>query len=130
MDAIANFLTSLMNGQCVGKKVVALPYSRLKFEIAKILEREHFLNKIEVVKGDAGKSGTLKVNLRYVEGVPAIQGTQRISKSGRRVYKKIFEVRHQLGDPRVIIMSTPKGVMTDREARKANVGGELICKVW
>lgn len=130
MDSIANFIVALQNAQAVGSHELVAPYSRFVFELAKILERQNFLIKVEKVKADESSPERLKVGLRYVDKVPAIQGVRRLSKPGTRVYAKAGELKHQFGDPAFRIISTPEGLMTDAEARKKNLGGEVICKVW
>jgi len=130
MDAIANLITSILNAQMVGRPLVVAPYSRITFELAKILERERFLINVEVKKSEDDQTESLRLTLRYVDKIPAIQGVKRISKPGLRIYAKAHELKHQFGDPAIRIISTPGGLMTDAEARKAHSGGEVICKVW
>jgi len=127
-DPIADMLTRIRNATTARQPVVDVPASGLKREVARVLQEKGFIKKFVVV--DDGKQGIIKLLLRYTEGVPAIQGIQRTSRPGLRQYSavdKLPRVRNGLG---YAILSTPQGVMTDQEARKLNVGGEVLCKVW
>ena len=127
-DTIADMLTRIRNAVAAKAPVVDIPASNEKREIARVLQEKGFIKKFVVVED--GKQGILKILLRYTNGVPAIQGIQRVSRSGLRIYSdvaKLPRVRIGLG---YAIISTSKGVMTDHEARKENVGGEVIAKVW
>ena len=127
-DPIADMLSRIRNATGARMPVVDIPASSLKREIARVLQEKGFIKKFVVVED--GKQGILKVLLRYTEGVPAIQGIQRTSRPGLRQYAavdKLPRVRNGLG---FAILSTPKGIMTDQEARALNVGGEVLCKVW
>jgi small subunit ribosomal protein S8 len=107
---------------------VGIPNSRMKSSIAEALLREGYINAYEVISD--GKQGILKITLKYVREKPVIEGLERISKPSRRVYVShadIPKVRNGLGNS---ILSTPKGVMSDKEARKQRVGGEVLCAVW
>ena len=129
MDPIADMLTRIRNAQAVKKETVSVPYSKLKMEIIKVLAKEKFLTEAEQ-KGKKNKK-TIDIVLAYdSEKNPAINHIVRISKSSQRVYlplKKIKSVRRGFG---LQIMSTPKGILTDKEARKEKVGGEVLCEVW
>ena len=127
-DPIADMLTRIRNATASRMPVVDIPASGLKRELARVLQEKGFIKKFVVV--DDGKQGMLKVLLRYTNGEAAIQGIQRVSRPGLRNYAssdKLPKVRNGLG---YAIISTSQGVMTDHEARKMNVGGEVICKVW
>lgn len=127
-DPIADMLTRIRNATTARLPVVDVPASGLKCEVARVLQEKGFIKKFVVVED--GKQGMIKLLLRYTEGVPAIQGLQRTSRPGLRQYApvdKLPRVRNGLG---YAILSTPQGVMTDKEARKLNVGGEVLCKVW
>ena len=127
-DPIADMLTRIRNAAAVKVPVVDIPSSNLKSEVARVLQEKGFIKKFVVV--DDGKQGILKVLLRYTNGVSAIQGIQRVSTPGLRQYSdaaKLPRVRNGLG---FAIISTSLGVMTDIEARKQHVGGEVIAKVW
>jgi small subunit ribosomal protein S8 len=127
-DPIGDMLTRIRNATKVGKRVVEMPSSNLRREVAKILVRRNFVQKFVVL--DDGKQGVMKILLKYTAGEPAIQGIQRVSSPGRRAYA------HAAGLPKVMnglgmaIVSTSKGLLTDWEAREQNIGGEIICKVW
>ncbi len=127
-DPISDMLIRIKNAQAAGKPNVEIPYSMVKFELAKIIEKEGFVSSIE----EKGKKATRKIviNLKYDQGVPAIEDIIRKSKSSRRIYigkDEIHSVRQGFGRA---IISTSKGLMTGKEARKAGLGGELICEIW
>jgi len=128
MDPIADMLNRIKNAQAVGNPTVEFPFSNLKNEVAKILEKEGFIDKIEK-KGRKTKK-TIEITLKYDNKVPAISGLKKISKPGQRIYldsTKIKKVRDGYG---IAIISTSKGLMTDKEARKNKIGGEVLCEVW
>ena len=129
-------LTIIRNALAVKKEVVFVPFSKIKFEICKILQREGFIEKVEKVKrkikkGKSKPKPFLEIHLKYdEEKKPAISGIERISKPGQRIYlgyRKIKPVKQGYG---IAIISTSQGLMTDKEARKKKVGGEVICEVW
>lgn len=127
-DPIADMLTRVRNASAARLPVVNVPSSNLKQEIARVLKEKGFIKKYVVVED--GKQGIIKMLLRYTNGIPAIQGIQRISRPGLRRYvnaEKLPKVLNGLG---YAILSTSQGVMTDHEARKQHVGGEVLCKVW
>jgi small subunit ribosomal protein S8 len=127
-DPISDMLTRIRNAAMAGKRVVEMPASKLRREIAKILVRQNFVEKFVIVED--GKQGWMKILLRYTEGVPAIQGLVRVSSPGRRDYagsEGLPKVKNGLG---IAIVSTSKGVLTDNECRSQHVGGEVLCKVW
>ena len=128
-DPIADFLTRIRNGIMAKKSTVNCPRSKLKLHIAEILREEGYIQGVTSV--DNEHQGVLTVELRYASGeVPAITGLKRASRPGQRRYepsKKIPKVRNGLG---IAIISTSKGVMTDRKARQLGVGGEVLCEVW
>ncbi len=128
-DPIADMLARIRNAQLARHERVEMPASRLKHEIAKILRREGYV-KAARVERRAGKP-VLRITLRYdEEGRPAIRELRRISKPGRRVYVGADEIPRVKNGFGIAILSTSKGVLTDREARKLRVGGELICTVF
>jgi len=136
-DPIADMLTRIRNALMARKPEVLIPYSTLKFSIAKILEVERFVQAIDRLPvGNARRRGKtphlhIRVRLRYGEqGRPVIRVLERVSKPGRRVYCKYLEIPRVQNDYGIAILSTPKGVMTSREAKKQKVGGEVLCKVW
>lgn len=127
-DPIADFLTRLRNASRAGKGEVLAPYSKIKFEIAKILKQEGYVSAVEVEK--AGDFQNIKVTTKFVNRAPAITGLKRVSKPGLRKYVGSKEVPRVLGGLGISILSTPKGILSGREAKKENVGGELLAHVW
>lgn len=129
-DPIADMLTRIRNATAAGHESVLIPASRLKMEIAKILKTEGFIKDFEIAK-DNNPYKTLRVWLRYSEGrQPLITGLRRVSKPGLRVYSKSTAMPRVLGGLGIAIVSTPQGIMTAREAKRQNVGGEVLCYVW
>jgi len=127
-DPISDMLTRIRNASMAGLRVVEMPASILRREIAKILVKQNFVEKFIIIED--GKQGWMKILLRYTEGQPAIQGLVRISTPGRRTYLgsgSLPKVKNGLG---IAIISTSKGVLTDYECRAQRVGGEILCKVW
>jgi small subunit ribosomal protein S8 len=128
-DPIADMLTRIRNANMAEKKNVQMPHSKMKSEVARILKLEGFI-KDYTMENENGKS-VLNIFLKYtIEREPIIQGLRRISKSSCRKYVTSAEVPRVLGGIGVAILSTSSGVMTDNEARKQNVGGEVLCYVW
>lgn len=128
MDPIADILTIMRNALSVRKEKVSIPFSKLKFQIAKILQENGFIAAVER-KGRKVKK-VIEITLKYDDGEPAISGLKRISKPGQRIYlpaKKIKKVKGGFG---IAIISTSRGLMTDKEARKRKLGGEVICEIW
>ena len=126
-DPIADFLTRIRNGQLSGKAEVAAPASRIKLALAKVLKDEGYIEDF-AIDGDS-KKPTVKVRLKYYQGRPVIDRLERVSRPGLRVYKAKDELPKILGGMGVAIISTSKGVMTDREARASGHGGEVLCIV-
>ncbi len=126
-DPIADFLTRIRNGQRAGKAEVAIPASRLKLALAKVLKDEGYIEDF-AVDGDS-KKPTVKVRLKYYQGRPVIERLERVSRPGLRVYKAKDDLPKVLGGMGVAIISTSRGLMTDREARAAGHGGEVLCIV-
>ena len=127
-DPIGDMLTRIRNATRVGKRVVEMPASNQRREVAKILVRRNFVQKFVIV--DDGKQGVLKILLKYTDGQPAIQGIQRVSAPGRRTYANVTRIPKVMNGLGMAIVSTSRGLLTDYEARTQNVGGEIICKVW
>ena len=124
-DPIADMLTRIRNANQMRNKEVAMPTSKMKVEIAKILDNEGFIESYTV------KDNTLTLTLKYGQNKErVITGLKRISKPGLRVYAGAEEIPHVLNGLGIAIISTPKGVMTDKLARKNNVGGEVIAYIW
>ena len=128
-DPIADMLTRIRNANMAEKKVVGMPHSKMKSEVARILKAEGFI-KDYTMENDNGKS-VLNVFLKYtIEREPVIQGLRRISKPSCRKYVNSAEVPRVLGGIGMAILSTSSGVMTDDEAREKKIGGEVLCYVW
>ncbi|MBQ0017703.1 MAG: 30S ribosomal protein S8 [Clostridiales bacterium] len=128
-DPIADMLTRIRNANTAGHPTVEIPNSKMKKAIAQILLDEGFINGFEVVEDNA--QGTIKVDLKYGPNrEKTIIGLKKISKPGLRVYAKAGRVPKVLGGLGIAILSTSNGVITDKEARKLGVGGEVICYVW
>ena len=128
MDPIADMLTSIRNAQAVSKETVKVPFSKLKFELAKVLEKNGFLKKVE--KKGRGIKKFIEIKLKYEDKIPVISGIKKISKPGQRIYSGSKELRPVRSGYGISIISTSKGLMTNKEARKQNIGGEVICQVW
>lgn len=127
-DPITDMLNQIRNGQAANKAEIVLHYSELKNEVAKILVASKFLDDAKKIAKGKGKS--LKITLKYDNNVPAISGLRRISKPGQRIYQKASELKKIHGGYGISVVSTPKGLMTNSEARKQKLGGEIICEVW
>ncbi len=128
-DPIADMLTRIRNGVMANKKVVAMPSSKMRHNLVRVLTEEKFVRGYKIVPSD-GPSPTLKVYLKYNEGESVLKGIQRVSKPGRRVYAKLDKLPRVRGGLGVAILSTSKGVLTDRQAKMLGVGGEVLCYVW
>ncbi len=126
-DPVADMLTRIRNGQMAEKLGVTMPSSKLKEAIAKVLKDEGYIEDFAIRKAD-GKA-ELDIELKYYAGRPVIERIERISKPGLRVYRSKLELPKVMNGLGIAIVSTPKGVMTDRMARSANVGGEVLCIV-
>ena len=127
-DPIADFLTRIRNASAAGKAEARMPHARMLEHIAALLTREGFLE--EFSTRGRGTRKTLVVRLRYLEGKPVVEDLRRVSRPGRRVYRSAAEIRSVKSGFGVAIFSTPEGLLTNREAKKRNVGGEVICEVW
>ena len=127
-DPIADYLTRVRNAQMAGHKVVEIPASNIKKEITKILEDKGYIlsHKFE----NDGKQGIIKIALKYANNTPAIRKIERVSKPGLRKYCGASELPRVLNGLGIAILSTSKGVLSDKEARQQGVGGELICYVY
>lgn len=128
-DPIADMLTRIRNANTALHSTVEIPASKIKTAIAQILQEEGFVNSYEVI--DDKKQGVIRIKLRYNEGKQrVITGLKRISKPGLRVYAKNEEIPRVLGGLGIAIISTSRGVMVDKKARAAGLGGEVLCYVW
>jgi len=131
IDTIGNFLTIIRNAIMASKPFAFAPNSRMNMAIAKILVQEGFIAHVEAVTLDENKK-RLKVTFKYVGGESAIHSIDRVSKPSRRIYEKVKNIKPTIGGLGISILSTNRGVITDKQARDKNifVGGELICRVW
>jgi small subunit ribosomal protein S8 len=133
-DPISDMLTRIRNAVLAGHAQVALPNSKIKAEIAKILKDEGFLEGFEVADAERDGQKVLRLKIKYIgerrERRPVISGLERVSRPGRRIYTKKTDIPWVLSGIGVAILSTPKGVMTGARARQLGVGGEILCKVW
>jgi len=136
-DPITDMLNRIHNAQAVFKTTVSIPFSNLKYEIAKALEKTGFIEKVE--KGGRKTKKFIEITLKYHKEKsagsgrklsPAISGMKRVSKPGQRIYIKAKDLRGVLGGYGRAIISTPRGLMTAKEARKHKLGGEIICEIW
>lgn len=128
-DPIADMLTRIRNANTVRHEVVEFPASKIKREICEILKREGFIRDAEYIEDN--KQGIIRIFLKYgPNNERVITGLKRISKPGLRVYSKSTEIPRVLGGLGIAILSTSKGIMTDKEARAAKTGGEVLCYVW
>lgn len=128
MDSIANLITNIKNASDVSKETVVIPYSKMRASILDVLEKEGFIT--GVAKKGKKISKTLEVTLAYNEYGPRIKGVERVSKLSKRMYAGANELKSVKQGHGVLILTTSKGIMTDAQARKAGVGGELLFKVW
>lgn len=127
-DPISDMLTRIRNAQAVKKHEVVLPFSKIKYEIAKLLAREEYVNSVEKTKD---KFDMLRIELKYKEnGDPMIEHIRRISKPGQRIYISSDKLPRILNDLGIAVLSTSQGVMTNKKARRMKVGGELLFEVW
>ncbi len=128
-DPIADMLTRIRNALMVKRESVSMPYSELKFRIAKIIEAEGYVTKVEQMQ-EANKK-RLHIELKYTdEGKAVITKLERVSRPGLRVYKGYKEVPRVMENLGIAVISTPLGLMTDAEARRKRTGGEILCNIW
>ena len=128
-DPIGDMLTRIRNGQRAGKGSVHSPASRLRERVLEVLQREGYIRGYSRTDYERGKA-ELSIELKYYEGEPVIREINRISRPGCRVYSKIRDLPRVYNGLGISILSTPRGVMSDSEAREANVGGEILCQVF
>ncbi len=128
-DPIGDMFARIRNGQMRNLNSVIIPSSNFRKNILEILKSEGYIKDFFIEKNENNKS-TLKISLKYYEGDPVIKEIKRISKPGRRVYSRANSIPKVMNGLGLAILSTPKGVMSDTEARKQNIGGEIICRVF
>jgi small subunit ribosomal protein S8 len=127
-DPIADFLTRIRNASKARKPRVDIPASNMKKSLAEILKNQNFIKDFSVIEDN--KQNVIRVELKYTNGSPAISGLKRISKPGLRVYKNSNDLPRVLNGLGVAVISTPKGLLTDKDARTQSVGGEIFCYIW
>lgn len=127
-DPIADMLTRIRNANAMKHETVDMPASKLKTQILEVLKKEGYIIGYKVVKGEV--QDTLRVSLKYLANERVVKGLKRISKPGLRVYAKNTEIPKVLNGLGIAVISTSKGLLTDREARKQNVGGEILAYIW
>ena len=125
-DPIADMLTRIRNGQAANKVAINMPSSKLKVAIANVLAAEGYIESVKVLEGAKPE---LEITLKYFQGKPVVESIQRVSRPGLRIYKRKDELPKVMGGLGVAVISTSKGVMTDRAARQAGLGGEIISYV-
>ena len=128
IDPISDLLNRIRNGQAVLKDTVRFPFSEMKHDILKIIEKEGYIKELEV-KGRIPKK-TIEAKLIYKDKIPAVSGLKRISKPGKRIYATVSEMKRMRRGFKTIIVSTPKGLKTGKEAIKQNLGGEILLEIW
>lgn len=129
IDTIGDFLTIIRNGIMASKHAVLIPHSTLKLSVGNILLQEGFISECSVVDAEATKK-SIKIVLKYVDGESVIHELKRASKPGRRYYAGLNEIKPVIGGLGVSVLSTNRGVITNKEAKKLGIGGEVICTVW
>ncbi|MDP2301850.1 MAG: 30S ribosomal protein S8 [Ignavibacteria bacterium] len=127
-DPIADLLTRVRNAVKANKRKVDIPNSNMKKGIAQILKDQRFINDFEVIEDN--KQGILRIALKYTNGVSAISGLERVSKPGLRIYSAAETLPRVLNGYGICVVSTSKGLVTNKQARRDSIGGEVICKIW
>ena len=130
IDIIGNFLTIIRNGIMRSKSSVVTSYSSMKYELALILQQEGFINGIEILHENDVVKKQIKIVLKYVNNESVIHEITRVSKPSRRIYAGIGDMKPVIGGLGVSVLTTNKGLLTDKTAKKMRVGGEIICTVW
>lgn len=128
-DPLGDMLTRIRNGQMASKSAIQAPASKLRANVLEVLRREGYIRGFETVNLGDGKS-ELKIELKYHNGEPVIRELRRVSKPGRRIYKGVNDLPSVYNGLGIAIVSTPRGVLSDAEAREARVGGEVLCTVF
>lgn len=129
-DPISDMLTRIRNATAARKAELSLPYSKLKHSLAEILQKEGYIGAVTVAEGEATGIKQLQIVLKYSNGDAVVNGIKRVSKPGQRIYVPTDKIPKANGGMGVTILSTSKGLMSDREARKQKFGGEVICQIW
>lgn len=129
VDSIGDFLTIIRNGVMVGKPSVVAPYSKARFAIAQLLREEGFIRDVQTLEPQTGKK-QIKVVLKYVNGESVIHEVWRVSTPGRRVYEGCKNLKPVIGKLGVQILTTDRGIITDKQAKVYGIGGEILCAIW
>jgi len=129
-DPIADMLTRIRNASLVHKTDVLIPFSKIKFEVAKLLEEEGFILGVEDINDGNVKNHNLKIKLKYKGKTAVIRGIKRVSKPGLRIFNSYKEIPRVLPSLGLLIVSTSRGLMTNIEAKKQKIGGEIICEIY
>jgi small subunit ribosomal protein S8 len=129
-DPISDLLTRIRNAILVRKEQVPIPFSTLKFELANLLQQEGYINHVQIINEDDAPRKSIIIDLKYVEGVPAITGLRKVSKPGLRKYTRAQYAPRVYSGLGISVISTSQGLKTDRRARADKVGGEILCQVW
>jgi small subunit ribosomal protein S8 len=127
-DPVADFLTRIRNAMQAGHKRMDMPTSNLKRELAKLLLDNKFIAGYTEVR--EGAQGVLRIQLKYTDGMPVINGLRRVSKPGLRQYVTSTSIPRVLGGLGIAVLSTSRGLMTDKQARRVKMGGEVLCEIW
>ena len=130
IDALGNFLTIIRNGLMTSSPYVVAPFSQMRQSVTQILKEEGFIKDFVVVNENELTQKGLKIYLKYVDGESAIHEIKRVSKPGRRTYAGIKNVKPVIGGLGLSILTTNKGIMSNKKAKELNVGGEVICTIW
>jgi small subunit ribosomal protein S8 len=128
MDQIANMINMIKNSGLAERESVIVPFSKIKHSIAECLVKEGFLK--SVAKKTKKGLPVLELELMYIDGEPKVLGVERVSKSSRRIYKGVKDIKSTRNGFGLMVLTTPKGILTDKEARKEMVGGEVLFKLW
>ena len=129
-DPLGDMLTRIRNGQHAGKATIVSPASKERERVLEVLEREGYIRGYAVEAPSVGGGQTHRIELKYHDGEPVIKEIARVSKPGRRVYSKVSDLPRVYNGLGILILSTPKGIMSDNQARDENVGGEVLCRVF
>ncbi len=127
-DPIADMLNRIVNAQAAAKPDVLVPFSKFKYELALVLAKEELVAKVEKMGKKHNKQ--IKIDLKYDNKIPAIEGLRKVSKPGQRIYSASKDIRRVRGGYGLAVISTPKGLLTDKQARREKAGGEIICEIW
>jgi len=130
IDALGNFLTIIRNGLMISSPYVVVPFSTMRYEVTQILKDEGFIKDFVVMNENDVTQKSIKISLKYMGGESAIHEIKRVSTPGRRMYSGIKNVKPVIGGLGLSILTTNKGIMSNKKAKELNVGGEVICTIW